>query len=104
MLAGTLDDYSHAHPTRPTLAVEVAESSLTFDRRDKGSLYARAGIQDYWIVNLVDRVLEVYRDEGADPRAIYGWRYRSVRALAPPAVIVPLAFTPGQIAVADLLP
>src|SRR6266545_4178621 len=86
------------------LVVEVADSSLCFDREHKGNLYARAGIREYWIVNLVDRVLEVYRDAGADARAIYGWRYRSVRALAPPAVIVPLAFTPGQIAVADLLP
>jgi Uma2 family endonuclease len=50
------------HPARPALAVEVADSSLVFDREHKGSLDARAGIQDYWIVNLVDRVLEVYRE------------------------------------------
>ncbi|PYN48215.1 MAG: hypothetical protein DMD95_03535 [Candidatus Rokuibacteriota bacterium] len=104
VVPGNPADYRHSHPQRPALVVEVADSSLYFDREHKGSLYARAGIREYWIVNLVDRVLEVYRDEGADPRAIYGWRYRSVRALAPSAVIVPLAFTPGQIAVADLLP
>ena len=82
----------------------MADSSLGFDRRQKGSLYARAGIQDYWIVNLVDRVLEVYRDPAPDPAAAYGWRYRSVTTLVPPAIVVPLAFASSQIVVADLLP
>jgi Uma2 family endonuclease len=104
VVPGRPADYRQSHPARPALAVEVAESSLAFDRRHKGSLYARAGIQDYWIVNLVDRVLEVYRNPGPDPSAVYGWRYRSVATLPPPAVIVPLAFTSSQIAVADLLP
>jgi len=97
-------DYRHAHPTRPVLVVEVAESSLAFDRRTKGSLYARAGIQDYWIVNLVDRVLEVYRNPARKPSALHGWRYQSAATLTPPAVVVPLGFTAVRIAVADLLP
>jgi Uma2 family endonuclease len=97
-------DYRHAHPARPVLAVEVAESSLAFDREHKASLYARAEIQDYWIVNLVDRVLEVYRDPGPNPSTPYGWRYRSVATLAPPAVVVPLSFPSAQVAVGDLLP
>ena len=104
VVPGRPADYRHAHPARPVLAVEVGESSLDFDRQHKGSLYARAEIQDYWIVNLVDRVIEVYRDPTPDPSAPYGWRYQSVATLAPPAVAVPLAFTSVQIAVADLLP
>jgi Uma2 family endonuclease len=84
--------------------VEVAESSVSFDRGRKGSLYARAGIEDYWIVNLVDRVLEVYRDPAPDPAAYYGWAYRSVVTLAPPAAAALLAFPSSAIAVADLLP
>ena len=104
VVPGRPADYREAHPTRPVLAVEVAESSLDFDRGHKGSLYAQAGIRDYWIVNLVDRVLEVYRDPGPDPSAPYGWRYRSVTTLTPPAVVAPLAFASGRIAVADLLP
>lgn len=104
VVPGRPADYRHAHPERPALAVEVADSSVFFDRQHKGSLYARAGIQDYWIVNLVDRVLEVYRDPGPDPSAPYGWRYRAVTTLAPPAIVVPLAFPTAPIAVSALLP
>jgi len=104
VVQGRPGDYRESHPARVALAVEVAESSLEFDRERKGSLYARAGIDDYWIVNLVDRVLEVYREPEPDASAVYGWRYRSVRVLTPPAVLVPLAFTSSQVAVADLLP
>jgi hypothetical protein len=56
------------------------------------------------LVNLVDRVLEIYRDPAPGPSAPYGWRYRSVTTLTPPAVVAPLAFTSSRIAVADLPP
>jgi Uma2 family endonuclease len=61
--------YLAAHPERPALVIEVAESSLGFDRRFKSGLYARAGVSDYWIVNVVDDVLEVHRGPVADPGA-----------------------------------
>jgi Uma2 family endonuclease len=93
-----------AEPQYPYHASEVAESSVSFDRQHKGSLYARAGLQDYWIVNLVDRVLEVYRDPAPDTAAMYGWRHRSVTPLTPPALVSPLAFPAARIAVGDLLP
>src|SRR5882724_10191502 len=86
VVPGVWDNYRAGHPSRPTLVVEVAESSLAFDREDKGSLYARVGVRDYWIVNLVDRALEVYRDPGPDPATPYGWRYRAVERLDPAAV------------------
>jgi Uma2 family endonuclease len=104
VVPGLPTDYRQSHPQRPVLAIEVSDSSLPFDREYKGSLYARAGIQDYWIVNLVDGVLEVYRDPTPDAPALYGWRYRSVTTLARSAVVVPVAFPASQIAVADLLP
>jgi len=104
VVSGRPGDYRDAHPERPALAIEVAHSSLYFDREHKGSLYARAGIEDYWIVNLVERVAEIYRDPGPDPAATYGWRYRSVTVLAPPATVAPLAFPSSQLLVADLLP
>jgi len=104
VVPGRPADYRTAHPAHPVLAIEVAESSLAFDREQKGSLYARARIGDYWIVNLADRVLEVYRQPEPDASATHRWRYRSVTLLASPAMVVPMAFPSSQIAVADLLP
>ena len=77
VVPGSRRDYLHSHPALPVLAVEIAESSLSFDRRQKGSLYARAGLGDYWIVNLVDRVLEVYRKAAwLNPEPEELWPYR----------------------------
>lgn len=104
VVPGRPADYRFAHPACPPLVIEVSDSRLAFDRVHKGSLFARAGIQDYWIVNLVDRVLEIYRDPGLEPSAIYGWRYRSVTSLTPRDVVAPLAFASIRILVSDLLP
>ena len=97
-------DYLEDHPARPVLVVEVAASSLAFDRRHKGSLYARAGLPDYWIVNLVDRRLEVNREPAPDPAAEYGWSYRTVVVLSPRDLVAPLAAPRFSVRVADLLP
>lgn len=104
VVAGDPRDYREAHPSRPVLIVEVAASRLAFDRRDKSSLYARAGLADYWIVNLVDRALEVYREPVPDPSAPHGFGYRSITRLAPAASVTPLAAPAASIPVADLLP
>jgi Uma2 family endonuclease len=101
---GTLRDYRHAHPTRPVLLVEVAEASLESDRQHKGSLYARARVPEYWIINLVDGLLEVYRDPIADPAAPFGWRYGSISRLGPRDFVSPLEARQVRVAVADLLP
>jgi Uma2 family endonuclease len=74
VVAGTRRDYGREHPTRPVLIVEVALSSLSLDRDHKGSLYARAGLADYWLLNLQARSLGVYREPIADPAARFGWR------------------------------
>ena len=42
--------------------VEVADASLRKDRRVKGEVYARAGVTEYWIVNLIDARIEVHAD------------------------------------------
>lgn len=104
VVPGTFRDYVAAHPSRPVLVVEVSESSLALDRHHKGSLYARAGLADYWIVNLVDGVLEVHRDPGPDPAAAFGWRYRSAEALGRDASVSPLALPGARVRVGDLLP
>ena len=97
-------DYRDAHPSRPALIVEVASSSLAIDRRIKGGLYARAGIADYWIVNLVERQVEVYRHPTADAGARYGSRYAEVTVYGAGEGVLPLAMPGSLVAVADLLP
>jgi len=104
VVPGDLPDYVAEHPQRPVLVVEVAESSLAFDRRRKGSLYARGGVQDYWIVNLVDRVLEVHRDPVADASAVYGFHYRSVERVTTAGSVTLLALPAVRLAISDLLP
>jgi Uma2 family endonuclease len=104
VVRGSPRDYLDEHPARPALIVEVAQSSLGFDRRRKGGVYARAGIAEYWIVNLVAGALEVYRRPVRSAAARYGWKYRSVRVLKRGASVAPLAAPTARVAVADLLP
>lgn len=104
VVRGSFEDYFQAHPDRPVLTVEVADSRLGFDRRHKGSLYARAGLADYWVVNLVDRVLEVYREPVPDAEGPFGWRHARREVLGPAEAVTPLAVPSAIIRVADLLP
>jgi Uma2 family endonuclease len=103
VVPGSRRDYRRDHPSHPVLIVEVADSSLPLDRREKASLYARAGIADYWIVDLVDNVLEVHREPVADPDTPYGWRYRSTTILHAGDVVTPLARSGSTVPVSDLL-
>ena len=104
VVPGAPDDYSRAHPSRPLLTVEVADTSLAADRHHKGSLYARAGLADYWVLNLVDRVLEVYREPVADPTAPFGWRYARSEVLDASSRVTPLAAPGASLPVSQLLP
>jgi Uma2 family endonuclease len=97
-------DYAEAHPADPVLVVEVARPSLAFDREHKASLYARAGRPEYWIVNLVDRVLEVHREPAPSLATPYGWDYGAVEVFGPDDTVCPLAVPAARIAVAELLP
>jgi len=101
---GTRRDYRDDHPSRPALVVEVAEASLALDREHKGSLYARAGVADYWILNLVDRVLEIHREPREDPAARFGWRYAWTEVLSSGSSTAPLVAPGARISVSDLLP
>jgi Uma2 family endonuclease len=95
------DDFYASGKPRPAdayLVVEVADASLAYDREVKGPLYAENGIAEYWIVNLVDRCLEVYR--GPQPDGTHA----DVRTLWP-GDTVSLALLPTvAVAVADLIP
>jgi hypothetical protein len=97
-------DYFDAHPSTAALIVEVADSSLGLDRKFKHGLYARAGIADYWIANLVDGGLEVHRDPAPSAEAEFGAVYRQVEVLRPAAFVTPLAAANARMAVVDLLP
>jgi len=83
---GSRADYRYAHPARPALIIEVAESSLR------------------WIVNLIDRVVEVSRGPGPDLTAPYGWRYLSVERFGAPRTITPIGVPAAPIPVASLIP
>ena len=77
------------------LIVEVAESSYQFDRDQKASLYARAGVPEYWIVDCSAESIEVYSrpDAGA---------YRDVNRLAGAASVSPLALPDVALALAEI--
>src|SRR5256885_6898790 len=60
--------YSREHPTPEDvlLAVEVADTTVRFDRLVKARLYARAGIAEFWLFLAADRIVEIYRGPGSD--------------------------------------
>jgi len=91
-------------PTSASLIIEVAESSLAYDRDWKGPLYAAAGIQEYWLVNLPERCLEVYRQCMPDAASFSGWRYQERQRLRDSDQVAPLVATAVVIAVDALLP
>ncbi|HTO12174.1 MAG TPA: Uma2 family endonuclease [Candidatus Binatia bacterium] len=104
VVPGNPDSYLHEHPSHPRLIVEVAESSYRIDHEYKASLYARAGVPEYWILDLVHQTVEIHRGPEESAAARYGWRYRSIATLQPPATVAPLLAPDRPIAVADLLP
>jgi Uma2 family endonuclease len=104
VIAGIVRDYTEAHPTTATLVGEIADTSLTYDRTTKASLYAKAGIADYWIVNLVQRQLEVHRSPVTNPAAPFGFSYATVTIYAAAEGATSVAAAPAMIAVAELLP
>jgi Uma2 family endonuclease len=103
VVAGSIRDHARAHPTTALLVVEISDSTLRKDRRTKSHLYARAGIADYWIVNLVDRQLEIRRQPGPDPARPGRFAYPETTIVPADGSASPLAAPGSVIAVADLL-
>jgi Uma2 family endonuclease len=102
VVQGSTREYRDAHPQSALLIIEVSGSTLAFDRHVKGSLHARENVAEYWIVNLVESVVEVYRDPAEDPTARFGWSYgRSARFTRTDSIASPFG---GAVLVADLLP
>ena len=90
-------DYLEQHPRTALLVVAVSKSTLAFDRGTKSRLYAEAGIEDYWVVNLVDRCLEVFRQP-------IGGEYANRSRYEHDAKVTPLAAPDSLVKLADLLP
>jgi Uma2 family endonuclease len=102
---GSTRTYMTRHPTAADvgLVIEVADSSLLRDQRDKTRIYARAGIPCYWIVNLVDRRIEVFT-QPSGPTAVPA--YGAFQTFQPGDAI-PLVLDGSQIGTVpadDLLP
>ncbi|MCS7191059.1 MAG: Uma2 family endonuclease, partial [Fimbriimonadales bacterium] len=95
VVEGSHETYADHHPTTALLVVEFADTSLEYDRREKLSLYAKAGIPEYWIVNLKANTLEVYREPIPDAEMPFGYGYRVRLLLNAKEQIAPL-FAPDK--------
>jgi Uma2 family endonuclease len=102
VVPGAPADYRDEHPRSALLVVEVSDSTLPLDRNRKRAIYARAGIPEYWIVNLVERCLEIYRDPIGSPGQPA--RYQVSRKVALTETVSPLSKPDASVSVADLLP
>jgi Uma2 family endonuclease len=93
------DDYVNSHPSPADiiLIIEVADSLIKFDRDTKAPLYAAAGISEYWIVNLIDNHLEIYRQPS-------GSIYTSIQIVMPPQSINLPEFADISLNVSDFFP
>lgn len=92
------DFYRHRanYPDDALLAVEVADASLRYDRTTKLSLYANAGVREYWIVDVNGKAIEVYREAAEDA-------YASVRVARGKETVAPNAFPDCSTSVNDVL-
>lgn len=104
LVAGHWRDFAATHPTTALLIVEIADSSLAYDRTRKTRAYARARVADYWIVNLVDRQVEIYRRPEPEPGMDGAWRYGEQSIAGLGDRVSPLARPRAIIAVRDVLP
>lgn len=97
IVRGAVRDFAEHHPTSALLIIEVSDSSLGMDGRDKAIAYARNGIPEYWIIDLRHRVLQVSTEPG--PKG-YGRR----RSLTPGENVAPCMVPDIVLDVTDLLP
>lgn len=103
IVTGLPNDYLDEHPSTAVLVIEVSDTSLAYDRTEKARVYARAGVPEYWIVNLLDRQLEVYRKpQVLDVQQNYG--YAEVKIFKANEFVSPLSKPEAKIPVSDLLP
>lgn len=102
VVTGAPRDYRDSHPRTAVLIVEVADTTLPYDRERKTRLYAASGIPEYWVLNLIDRGLEVHRDPA--PGESEEKRYRTRVTVPAAETVSPLSCPSTPVAVSDLLP
>lgn len=102
VVVGTPRDFLHQHPTEAVLLVEIADSTLAFDLGAKAALYAQAGIEDYWVIDIPNRLVHVHRSPIASPSFPLGYAFQSTTRLVPTDTLSPLAAPDHSILVADL--
>ena len=103
VVLGAPDDHD-VNPTTALLVVEVSDTTLSIDLGDKADLYAAAGIADYWVLDLNNRLLHLHRDPQPDLSTRSGFRYNDVRQLDDSATVPPLTLPAMSLLVRDLLP
>jgi Uma2 family endonuclease len=103
VVPGDRESYrGRGNPTTAFLIVEVSVARLAYDRWTKASLYAAAGIQEYWIVNIPDRQLEIRRNPQPDSTQDFGFGFGSLTTLKPGDTATPLALPNGVVSVERL--
>lgn len=104
LVTGSPRDYLVDHPKNALLVVEVSDATINTDLYEKASLYATAGIADYWVVDLTtDRVL-VFRNPAPEAGSAFGQNYASVSAYGRDDKLSPLAAPTAHVLAGDLLP
>ncbi|MDY6937129.1 MAG: Uma2 family endonuclease [Cyanobacteriota bacterium] len=103
------DDYlsHHPYPEDIIFVIEIADSSLDYDRQVKLPLYAEAGIPEYWIFNLFDRQLEIYRQpyQKQTPQTQSGsFDYRQRHIFLPDSTVTLPGFDDRHLDLSDLFP
>ena len=104
VVPGSIRDYATRTPTTAVLVVEVADSSLALDTTTKAELYATAGVPDYWVIDLENRRLLIFRDPAPLPAGLGATAYRTHHTYGPGDAVAPLAAPGAAVRVADLLP
>ncbi len=104
VVSGAWSDYTRAHPTTALLVVEIAHTTLQYDRLVKATLYAAAGIPEYCIVNLELEIIEVYREPQRDTAALWGASYGRMERIARGASLSPMHAPGATLRSDELLP
>lgn len=101
---GSWSDFVKHHPKSAELVVEISNASAKYDRENKGSLYAKANIPEFWLVNLPQNCVEVYREPVKDRNQPFGFTYSKCLIVKSGDSISPLCLPKIKIAVKQILP